>query len=203
MGPSKALRALSAPTILTLVCKRKSMNIEFIRDKCKVMPDIDKPEAVTSARIWHCNYISLEELNKCLNLEILEIATLPETDFSFLSNCKKLKYLAVVHLPKVSELTSLSKLNSLEVILLQTLPSWDSSGKVQAVKSLKPLAQLPNLKHLELFGVVPKTKSPIELADSITLESVRLSKYDNKAVKEFYQSTGISDNWAPKPAYAN
>jgi hypothetical protein len=179
------------------------MKIELMRDKGKVMPDIDKPEAVKSAQIWHCNYISLQELNKCLNLEILEIATMPEADFNFISNCKKLKYLSVVHLPKVSELTSLDKLISLEVISLQTLPSWDSSGKVQTVKSLKPLAQLPNLKHLELFGVRPESKSPADLARSVTLRSVRLSKYDKKAVNEFYKSTGISDKWAPEPVYAN
>ena len=100
------------------------MRIEFTRDKSKVMPTIENPEDVTSVRIWHCNYKSFQELNKCINLEVLEIATLPESDFNFLSNNKKLKYLSIIHLPKVDDLLSLGNLVSLEVLSLQTLPSY-------------------------------------------------------------------------------
>ncbi|ASJ98083.1 hypothetical protein [Shewanella marisflavi] len=179
------------------------MHIDFMRDKSTQMPVLDSPEQVLSARFWHCNFETLKPLSECKNIEVLIIASLPESNFDFLRDCPNLKYLSVLHLPKVAELVGLETLRNLETLSLSTLPSWDSSGKTQLVSSLEPIACLPRLKHLELFGVIPASKSPEALANCALLESVRLSKYDRKAAKQYYQSTQVSDEWAPEPVFAN
>ena len=138
------------------------MHIEFLRDTNQIMPKIEKPSKVTSMKIWHCNFNSLKSIHECNNLEQLSIATLPESDFEFLSKCPNLQLLSIVHLPEIASFESFPILNQLETLSLSTLPSWDSSGKKTAVDSLAPLAKLPNLKHIELFGVVPEDLS-IEL----------------------------------------
>lgn len=179
------------------------MHLEFIRDKSKVMPQIDSPLEAKSIRIWHCKYESLEQINKCKNIEVLIIASLPAENFEFLKNLKKLKHLSVIHLPKINDLSPLESLTSLETVSLSTLPSWDSSGKVSVVSTLAPLASLPKLKHLELFGVRPENKSPLELTSSKSLVSIRLSKFAKTLEKELYESTGITNDWAPEPKIIN
>ncbi len=173
-----------------------------MRDKSKVMPHIANPLDVKSMRVWHCSYESLSCISDCLNLEVLVIATLPESDFKFIGNCKKLKYLSIDHLPMINSLKQLENFNKLETLSLSTTPGWDSSGKVTVISSLKPLTKLPTLKHIELFGVVPENKSPSDLAECGSLVSVRLSKYSKKDVKLFYEQTGLSDDWAPEPEFA-
>ena len=179
------------------------MHIELMRQKSKQIPEIDTPDKVRSVQVWHCNYESLIPLGECMNIETLVVATFPDSSFDFLVKCQKLSYLSVLHLPKVDNLESIGLLSNLEILSLETLPDWDSSGKIQLVDSLQPLARLPSLKHLELFGVCPTNKSPEELISSSSLKSVRLSKYNNKAVEQYYQASGVSDKWAPEPKYAN
>lgn len=167
------------------------------------MPVIELPEKVKSVKVWHCNYDSFAEIGKCINLEVLIVATLPEVDFAFLKNCKALKYLSVVHLPNVKYLDQLAELNNLESIHLSTLPSWDSSGKVTVIDSLSPLAKLEKLRHLELFGIRPDSKSPMDLVSCKLLLSVRLSKYSKELANEFYKISGVSNDWAPEPEIEN
>ena len=177
------------------------MDLEYIRDKSKEMPIIESPEDVISIRVWHCKYHSLREIGKCINLRVLVIATLPESDFQFLSACKKLKYLSILHMPKIQNLEGLSHLLELETLSLRSLPSWDAAGKVTIVSSLVPLAKLPDLKHVELFGVVEQGKSPLVLEKCNKLRSARFSKYDKKYVEQFYASTGVEYCFAPEPEY--
>ncbi|MBU1410679.1 hypothetical protein KKC22_04090, partial [Myxococcota bacterium] len=45
------------------------------------------------------------------------------------------------------------------------------------VESLQPVAELPELEELSLFGVLPESKSIEHLLLSKTLRRVRVSKY--------------------------
>lgn len=179
------------------------MHAEFMRDKSKLMPKIESPDLINSMRIWHCNYSSLEQLNACSNLDSLVIASLPEENFNFISQCKNLRYLSVCHLPKMHDLSSLANLRQLEVLSLETLPSWDGSVKVQLVDSLRPIALLPKLKYVELFGVRTDSKSPSELIESNSIISVRFSKYLKKEVTKFYKESGCNDDFAPEVEFEN
>ena len=151
-------------------------------------------------KIWHCNFHSLKSIHECNNLEQLSIATLPESDFEFLSKCPNLKLLSIVHLPEIESFESFPILNQLETLSLSTLPSWDSSGKKTVVDSLAPLANLPNLKHVELFGVVPEDLSSESLSIFDNLQSARFSKYPKRLLNAFYKQSGVSDDWATEIA---
>jgi Leucine-rich repeat (LRR) protein len=179
------------------------VHIEYMRDTSKEMPIIENPLEVKSMTIWHCKYLSFSQISKCTNLEQLNIVTLPENDFEFLSKCCNLKFLSITHLPNITCLDALAGLTELETLSLSTLPSWDSSGKKTTVHSLEPLANLPKLKFVELFGVVPELVSLESLGTLQNLESVRFSKYPKKVVNQFYKLYGVSDNWAPEFEVAN
>ena len=114
-----------------------------------------------------------------------------------------MNYLSVMHLPKVTSLSALADLHSLESVSLSTLPSWDSSGKVTVISSLKPLAALPNLKNLELLGIRPEAKSPLELVASSSIERVKLSKFSKQLVDEFYSVSGMVEGRFPEPIFEN
>ena len=174
------------------------MHIEYMRDKSRDMPIIENPLEIRSMTIWHCSYLSLSQISKCTNLEQLNIATLPECDFNFLIKCNSLKFLSITHLPKISNLDPLSGLLELETLSLSTLPSWDASGKKTTIDTLEPLAKLPKLKFLELFGVVPEVVSLESLSILQHLESVRFSKYPKKILNQFYKQFEVTDNWAPE-----
>lgn len=179
------------------------MHIEYMRDKSKEMPIFENPLEIKSMTIWHCNYLSFSQISKCTYLEQLNIANLLESDFCFLSKCSSLKFLSITHLPNITSFDALSGLLELETLSLSTLPSWDSSGKKTIVDSLLPLAKLPNLKHIELFGVIPEIVSLETLSIFSGLSSARFSKYPKKITNAFYKQTGISDDWAPEFKIAN
>jgi hypothetical protein len=112
-----------------------------------------------------------------------------------------LQYLCIIHLPNVSDLSPLVSLQNLESLSLETLPSWDSSGKRTVVNSLAPLCQLPRLKHLSLFGVVPPDMSLAPIERCASLVSGRFSKYPNREIKRFYSETELSDAHLPRPTF--
>ena len=177
------------------------MHLDFMRDSSKVMPIIDSPSEVRSIRIWHCKYTSLASLADCINLEVLVVATFPDESFECISGLKKLRYLSVMHLPNVTSLSVIADLHCLESLSLSTLPSWDSSGKVTTISSLKPLATLPNLKNIELFGIRPESKSPMELVASTSIESVKLSKFTKKLAATYYSEAGVVAGRFPAPVF--
>lgn len=153
------------------------MHIELMRLKDKTFPAIPSPESVTSARIWHCSYKSLESISHMVNLQSLAIASYPDPTFEALSSLGMLESLEILHLPNIKNLSPLAGLKKLRKLSLSTLPSWDSSGKRTIVESLEPIAKLPLLEELSLFGVVPESKSVDALLTSKTLKRVRVSKY--------------------------
>lgn len=153
------------------------MHIELMRKKDKAFPAIPSPETVTSARIWHCRYLSLEPLRQLVNLRALVIGGYPDHTFEALLPLDVLESLEIVHLPNIKSLTQLAGLKNLRKLSLSTLPSWDSSGKLTIVESLEPIAKLPLLEELSLFGVVPESKSIDALLASHSLKKVSVSKY--------------------------
>lgn len=178
---------------------RQHVHLELMRDNAKTFPAPDEPTLVESVRVWHCGYRSLGPLGSMVNLAGADIASFPDDSFDVLGRAEKLRYLSVVHLPKVADLTALAKLKALETVRLHTLPSWDTSAKRTHVASLTPLLQLPKLKSLELFGVVPDDESLLPLAAHPALKSVRLHGYDDASLKAFKSAANVSDDFAPAP----
>ena len=132
---------------------------DLMRDKAKTMPTDPDAADVTALRVWHCNYASLALVTQYQHLRTLVVATYPDADLEPVASLEDLEYLSLLHLPGVTDLAPLARLTNLRTLRLSTLPSWDSSGKVTQVDSLRPLAMLPKLTRLELFGVRPASKS--------------------------------------------
>lgn len=176
------------------------MHIDLMREVATDFPVIDTKNEVTSLRIWHCKYRTLEGIRQFPNLRTLVVATWPNESLSILSDIG-LEYLRIVHLPKIHDLAPLKDLQRLRALSLQTLPSWDASGKVQQVESLEPISQLSSLEHLELFGVVSTDNSLSAIENCKKLVSARFSKYPKQEVTRFYAFTGLSDAHIPKAEF--
>ena len=175
----------------------------LVRDKAKAMPSDPEGAKVTALRVWHCHYVSLAPVVQYPNLTTLVVATYPDADLEPIASLEGLEFLSLLHLPGVTDLAPLAHLTRLRTVRLATLPSWDSSGKVTEVDSLRPLALLPELTHLELFGVRPASKSLGDLEDAPGLMSVRVSKYPKAEVTRFRGVTGVTDAFAPSPGVAD
>jgi hypothetical protein len=176
------------------------MHLELMRESARQFPAADDPAAVRTARIWHCKFKSLAPLASLSELRELAIATYPDGDLHPISQLTHLQYLSIVHLPAVTDLQPLSKLTELTSLSLATLSSWDSSGRVTVVASLKPLAQLPKLAHLELFGVVNEARSLADLKGCSALQSAKFSKFPEAEITSFFEGSSIAETWNPEPS---
>ena len=152
-------------------------HLELMRDKSKDFPTLDEPESFTSARIWHCSFRSLAPVAGLTGLTRLEVATYPDASLAPLAGLVDLEELSIVHLPNVSNLGPLQGLTRLRRLDLMTNPSWDSSGKVTTVDSLRPLTALPVLEEVNLFGVVPADRRIDDLLECLALRRAKVSKY--------------------------
>ena len=175
------------------------MHLELTRETSRNFPTVAKPTDVRSARVWHCKFATLTPLASLTNLETLVIATVPDNSLSFLEPLRKLRCLHIVHMPKVRDLSSIGLLENLINVSLATSPGWDASRKFQCVQSLEPLARLPRLKHLELFGVVPEDRNLDALRECRALVSARFSGYRKEDVAAFYELMAVTDDRAPQP----
>jgi hypothetical protein len=175
------------------------MIADYVRDEARAFPEHPDPAEVTAVRVWHCQYKSLASLSAFIHLKTLVIATYPDADLTPLIGLRRLEYLSIMHAPKVSDLGPLRHLKGLKTIRLSTLPSWDSSGKTTIVRSLAPLAELPSLSHVELFGVLPEDGTLHALENCPTLETVRVSRYRKSEISRFYRVTELQDSFAPSP----
>ena len=178
------------------------MILDLVRSKDKREPAIADPTAIEHARLWHCTFTTLSWLRQLTRLRTLVIATLPDPNLDFIAAMPRLEYLSVLHLPRLETVQPLAGLNALRVVRLSTLPSWDASGKTTEISSLAPLTALPRLGHLELFGVRPPSRSLAELETSVSLRTVRVSKYPRAEVARFRAATGWCDDFAPLPSVA-
>jgi hypothetical protein len=177
------------------------MHIDLVRDASDTMPEFADPSAIRSLRVWFCKYKSLGPIAMLSKLKVMVIAGFPEVNFELLAGLQDLEYLSILHFPKVSELSPIESLQRLKTLSLETLPSWDASGKVTEVNSLSPIAGLSSLQHLSLLGVVPKDRSLSPLVRCANLLSARFGKYPKSEVKRFYASTHLSDAHVPEPVF--
>src|SRR5687767_13906877 len=130
-----------------------------MREQSATFPEISDRAAIETARVWHCKYRTLEPLSRFRNLRGLDIASFPDVTLEPVASLDHLWYISILHHPNVTALSHLQALRSLQTLRLHTLPSWDSSGKQTIAHSLDPLAELAQLRHVELLGVVPADQS--------------------------------------------
>lgn len=173
------------------------MHREYLRDNNKAFEYEGNPLEVTSLKIWHCKYKTLKGLEEFHNLTNLVIAGFPEDSVELIANLKKLEYLQIIHLPKVSDIDPLSQLENLESLVISTLPSWDASRKKTEVKSLAPIATLPKLKYLELHGIVNPTKKLDELMSCKGLQSAMFSQFPKSEIDRFYKESNVQKQRIP------
>jgi hypothetical protein len=126
------------------------MKLELLREKARDFPKIENPLDFTEIKIWHCRYHSLNQLSDFKNVESIEVATYPDASLEFIGELSQVKSLKIIHLPRIHDISPLSKLKSLERLYLAVLPSWD---KLQHIASLNPLRGLMNLRSLSLHGI--------------------------------------------------
>ena len=174
-----------------------------MRDAATVFPKLERVAELRSLRIWHCKYKSLQPLAEFQNLEELVIGSFPDKSFEFLAPLRKLRYLSILHMPKVHELEALSGLINVESLSLATSPAWDSAEKCVIVESLEPVTRMAALKHLELFGVRPNDKSLAILEQCKSLQSARFSQYPKNEVERYYAASGVINKFNPEPSFSS
>lgn len=172
-----------------------------MRDSATKFPDIYDKETVLAMRIWYCKYRTLNPVSAFINLEELVIANFPDETLCALKSMKKLRYLRILHMPKLKDISVLSDLSSIESLSLETSPSWDATGRCIVLESMKPIAELPKLKHLELFGVCEANKSLKFLEGVKTIETSRFSQYPQKEVDRFRSVSGAVDKYNPRSSF--
>lgn len=173
---------------------------ELVRDKANEFPELVAPQSVTALRVWFCNYRTLSPLALLANLQTLVIAGYPDSDFDAIASLAKLQYLSILDFAKVTDLTPLGQLTELRTLRLHSPPSWDSSGRVIEVDSLAPIALLPRLEHLELFGVRPADQSLAALELAPNLRTVRVSKFPKPEVARYRAASNVGESFAPPPS---
>jgi hypothetical protein len=176
------------------------MRVELMRDTGKAFPIVEDPTSVLSLCVWHCKYRDFSPINAFKNLQTLKIASFPDSAFDALVSLPRLEWLSVLHLPKVQDLEAIGKIKRLRFLELQTLPSWDASGKRTVVESLGPLTKLSKLEHISLIGVVPKDLSLAALQRCSRLKSAKFQGYSAQVVEQFFQTTGVQDEHMPGDA---
>jgi hypothetical protein len=148
--------------------------------------------AITHARVRGCRYqdwTAIGELTELVSLEVLDWLA---ADLEPLRALTKLEQLHLHHLPHVASLDPLADLVCLRRLVLETIPGWDSSGKVTEVASLAPLRHLP-LEEVNLFGVRPESRSVDDLLAIPTLRVARLSKYPAAEIRRI--NALVRDDW--------
>ena len=177
------------------------MHLDLMRDSSTEFPKIEHQAEIRTLRVWHCKYKSLAPLTELCNLEELVIGSFPDESLETVASLRKLRYLSIVHMPKVTNLEPLSKLGDVESLSLSTSPSWDSAGKRTIVNSIEPLAKMKSLRHLELLGVCPANRSLAVLGQCKNLQSARFSQYPVDEVERFYRLTGVANQFNPEPSF--
>jgi hypothetical protein len=178
------------------------MHLDLMRDAASSFPKIENESNIRSLRIWHCKYKSLRDVAKLESLEELVIATFPDDTLDFLLSLRRLRFLGILHMPKVTTLAGLENLAALETLSLATSPAWDAAKKLTVVESLEPISRISSLKHIELFGVCSANKSLAMLEQCQGLQTARFSGYPKGEVERFFSTTKVINQSNPEPLFA-
>jgi hypothetical protein len=176
------------------------MHLEFMRIAERQMPAVAEPLEVKSLTVWHCKFKTLAPLASFRNVTRLTIAGFPDESFEQISMLSNLKELRILHFPRARSLAPLKHLVQLFALSLESLPSWDTSRRQLVVESLDPLAELPSLTHLQLFGVVPPDRSLAVLEANSSLKSARFQGYPAAEAELFFLAKGVKNASYPFPA---
>lgn len=177
------------------------MQLDLMRERATTFPDVPNAASIRALRIWHCKFRSLEILKNFHELEELVIGTFPDSSLASLEKLGSLQFLRIIHMPKLLSLSGLEKLSALKILSLATSPASDAAKKLHRVASLAPIAAMPSLAHLELFGVCPRDGSLKELERSKTLRTARFSGYFSDEVARFYAATKIANGFNPPSSF--
>jgi hypothetical protein len=176
------------------------MHVHLMRSSAKEFPPPADPLAVTSVFAWFCKFRSLQALGCLPHLQELKIAGFPDDTLAAIGGLRELRYLSLMHLPAVHDLAPLRGLALLETLSLAVLPAWEGKRR-QHVASLEPVAALPALRHLELFGVCPPDLSLAPLEHCPNLVSARFTSYPRREIERFALITQLPDDFAPAPRF--
>jgi|GEM_PF-1404412 len=130
-----------------------------------------------------------------MDAEWLDLSEVRNTDISFLRTNRSLRILYVgsaytlagvseltqvrelrlLHIPKVTSLEPVSRLQGLQILVVATPPSWDASRRCIEVESLAPLGRLKNLGRLDLCGVLPRDRTLKPLGELVNLRQLLIS----------------------------
>jgi hypothetical protein len=177
------------------------MHIDAFCENGKLIPAVTDPRNLRSLKVVQRRRGSLRPVAQLYQLTTLEVFSFLDETLDVLRKLKQLHYLRIIHLPNVTDLSPLADLRELECLSLSTLPSWDASGKVTVVESLDPIGQLQDLRHVELMGVRPKSKSLSPLERCPRLASARFHKYPKRELERFYAAKRVSDAFVPEPVF--
>jgi hypothetical protein len=177
------------------------MHLDLLRESDVALPICPNPGTVKTMRIWHCKYKTFAPLATYVGLQELVIAGFPDESLDVISELADLRYLKIVHLPQVRNVQALIRLQKLESLSLATLPSWDSTSRRTIIVSLESLLELPQLRHIELFGVCPSDGSLSALSHHACLETARFSGYSDSAMRDFFAESGARNEFLPPPSF--
>jgi hypothetical protein len=180
---------------------KRGFEVDLLRDQGRRFPPGPLDLHAQSMRIWHCKYSTLDAVSQFRHLRTLSVAGFPDASLDAIGSLDDLEWLSILHLPKVTSLAPLGRLSQLRCLSLSTTPGWDGSNKRTTVDSLQPIAELPALENLELFGVVPTDRSLAALEHASRLRSVRVSKYLMKEEARFRAVTNLSNAFMPPPNF--
>jgi hypothetical protein len=125
--------------------------VEQIRTFQDEFDQVVEEPPVTGLRLHGCSISDLSAITKMEQLIYLDIFDFGKASLEWIGRLRNLRYLRLMHLPKHHDLSSLSNLKLLEELYLESLPSWDASGKTLVFETLAPLAHLSELRVLRLL----------------------------------------------------
>ncbi len=127
--------------------------IELLRTGPDEFVEASQDNRAIALKVWGSRVRDFTPLERMAQLIHLEILDFEHGSLRTIGRLKNLRFLRIIHIPKEHDLTPLAALENLEELLLESLPSWDASGKTLVFESLRPLAGLKQLKRLVLMKV--------------------------------------------------